>query len=524
MPASDYNTLADNGTDIMLKRTLIIGLFLAVSGGALLAWAILQPMGSAEPGIHPPQNNDYEVNSTIALADDWPTLTLDNNEALNSELKQLRSKTPERQNAEKWARFWADIEKLAAGDVPEPDLANALYPPNWQEHVNTYRQRQENREILLIAAAVVAAIGGATVVLSLIVGFFLGLIKLVRGRSQGIEQIEPEESCLPEGAIQDIKLDFPPPPAECPTDPLSQRDTVATDPSKAPARSVLRVDFPADKPESETHDVANYHRVYPAYDDEVDTSCSRSKWHVQDMLVDKQDESLAVNEKPILPSPTTGKAEKEEVTPRAVVVSPETHSTADPDRQEEASTVAVSDDSAIAVQTSELEQQIAQMTEMAQSTEATEPMNQTLQALSEQITAIRQYASSQQDRVEKLQSGYDWNIIRTFCVRVIRCIDNLEMRMDRCADETLVQELSEVHDELLFSLESSGIEQFAPEINSPFCGQERLAEAVKEKVACTQPELKGCIAQVVKPGYQYVIDEENVKIVRTARVKLYGES
>ena len=34
--------------------------------------------------------------------------------------------------------------------------------------------------------------------------------------------------------------------------------------------------------------------------------------------------------------------------------------------------------------------------------------------------------------------------------------------------------------------------------------------------------MKGKIAEVIKPGYQYVIDDENVKIVRTARVKLFG--
>ena len=52
--------------------------------------------------------------------------------------------------------------------------------------------------------------------------------------------------------------------------------------------------------------------------------------------------------------------------------------------------------------------------------------------------------------------------------------------------------------------------------------QERLAEAIKEKDVSDNPELKGRISRVVKSGYQYIIDDENIKIVRTARVKLYG--
>jgi molecular chaperone GrpE (heat shock protein) len=152
-----------------------------------------------------------------------------------------------------------------------------------------------------------------------------------------------------------------------------------------------------------------------------------------------------------------------------------------------------------------------------------EPFNETLHQLNDQISAIRQYASSQQDRVEKLQNGYDWNIIRTFCLRIIRCIDNLDSRIERLShDSESLEMLSDIRDELLFSLESSSVEQFDLEHDSVFSGQERLAEAIKEKEITDNPELKGRIAQVVKPGYQYVLDDENVKIVRTARVKLYG--
>ena len=177
----------------------------------------------------------------------------------------------------------------------------------------------------------------------------------------------------------------------------------------------------------------------------------------------------------------------------------------------------------INAKTEDLAEQIAQVAQQTGENETDDAVNGTLQALSEQISAIRQYASNQQDRVEKLQSGYDWNIIRTFCLRVIRCIDNLENRIQRLNDDdAAAQQLHEVHDELIFALESSGVEQFELEPNSLFRGQERLAEAVKNKEPCPKPELKGCIAQVVKPGYQYVIDDENEKVVRTARVKLYG--
>jgi molecular chaperone GrpE (heat shock protein) len=155
--------------------------------------------------------------------------------------------------------------------------------------------------------------------------------------------------------------------------------------------------------------------------------------------------------------------------------------------------------------------------------EVPKPIDNTLNDLTQQVSAIREYAANQQDRLEKLQDGYDWNIIRTFCLRVIRCVDNLENRIAKLAYKKAQKtHLEEVRDELIFALESSGIEQFEPETDTEYRGQEKYAEAVKDKLDCDDPEQAGKIAEVIRPGYQYFIDEENVKIVRPAQVKLYA--
>jgi molecular chaperone GrpE (heat shock protein) len=166
---------------------------------------------------------------------------------------------------------------------------------------------------------------------------------------------------------------------------------------------------------------------------------------------------------------------------------------------------------------------LLQQAAKSQSDKNNNPLNDTLVELTKQIGAIREYASHQQERVKKLQDGYDLNIIKNFCIRIIRCIDNI----DNCIYSQSEQDIELVHleetrDELLFALESSGVEQFVPETNSDYYGQERLAEAVKEKEDCDDPALTGKIAKVIKPGYQYFIDENNIKVVRPAMVKLFG--
>jgi molecular chaperone GrpE (heat shock protein) len=151
-----------------------------------------------------------------------------------------------------------------------------------------------------------------------------------------------------------------------------------------------------------------------------------------------------------------------------------------------------------------------------------DPLNSTLMELTEQVAAIREYASQQQDRVEKLQGGYDWNITKNFCLRIIRCVDNLEKRINRLRKQNVNStDLQEVHDELLFVLESSGVEQFRPEINSDYRGQEKFAEVTKDRQPSEDKNMTDKIAKVIRPGYRYVIGEENIKVVRTAQVKLF---
>jgi molecular chaperone GrpE (heat shock protein) len=153
----------------------------------------------------------------------------------------------------------------------------------------------------------------------------------------------------------------------------------------------------------------------------------------------------------------------------------------------------------------------------------TEPLTKELTELTEEVSAIRQFAANQQDQMRKLQDGYDWMIIRRFCLRIIRCVDNIDDRVMRLYDqgEEAVVYLEDIRDELVFSLEASGIEQFGPDLQSSFKGLEKYAEAVRERIFTEDTGLVGCIAEVTRPGYQYLVNDDDVKIVRCAQVKLY---
>jgi len=176
----------------------------------------------------------------------------------------------------------------------------------------------------------------------------------------------------------------------------------------------------------------------------------------------------------------------------------------------------------------QLEQQINEFKKMVHgvregASQKSEPINNALKELTEQVSAIRQYASNQQEGMKKLQDGYDWRIIKTFSLKIIRCIDNLDNRIELFQKQNIdAGQFEEIRDELLFALESSAIEQYEPKIKSDYRGQEKAAEAIRERKKTEDEKLKGKIAEVVRQGYKYMIDHEDSKIVRVAQVKLYG--
>lgn len=138
-----------------------------------------------------------------------------------------------------------------------------------------------------------------------------------------------------------------------------------------------------------------------------------------------------------------------------------------------------------------------------------------------QVSSLRDYLAKQQSLVKRLQDGYDWSVLKNFSQRIIRCIDDVEKRMNSAEDasDDHRQDLEMIYDQLVFALDGSGIEQFKPEIDTPYSGQEKIAEVVGKDPL--ENGIPGHISQVLNPGYLFYISDEHQKLIRPARVKLY---
>jgi len=519
----------------MLQKCAILGLVLLLAGGAAFAWLYGETRREREQAQSLVPASSLGSQEYIEKYGRGYQLSPEQQNQLVLELdNERKSKSPVQLDREQQARLRADRDKLAAGQMNPGDIADFLYGRGWENQVEEYKKQKEQMEIAQTVSTVCLSIGGILFGGCAIVGLLRLLVRVQRALRH--RSGDPEPQVEPVAKLMDIEVHASESEKEAeapmPNEPPKHRrkrlipseTSAESGPGASTARQVTSIDdlFNAVPPSD----------VMPAEGNRATARPGHPSPAVQAADQDSGVALLLADE----PSQEGGWS------PQAQWSVQGAHGTEAPSRdvpRERHSTrpsaARVSDHEKVSTventlkgQAEDLHKQLAEFKQMAQNVqqatrEQSEPLSSTLKELTQQVSAIREYAASQQDRVEKLQDGYDWGIIRTFCLRVIRCIDNLEGRLAALSEgDGAAAPLEEIKDELLFALESSGVEQFRPEVNSEFHGQEKLAEALKEKQPAKKPEQAGNIARVIRPGYRYVIDDENYRIVRTAQVRLYG--
>ncbi|MFB0554971.1 MAG: nucleotide exchange factor GrpE [Phycisphaerae bacterium] len=459
----------------MHKKVVILGLVLLLVGTTMLGWVLTEKRKQQQKAAAYKSKYNLETVEYLKQYTEWFQAFPDEQSKLPFVLDENgKTKTEEQLKQEQQERLQADLGKLATGETDVYPFADILYGENWQNELNRYKKRKELSEFVFTGSIVCTSMGGtifASYLLLWLVRFFIrvssGLKKLLpdvlRRQRKTKDKKRAKTNAEKNGEIQEQKL--------------NQQQSNIEKRSKGLRNLIKR------KPKLNGREKALFTKSESRFDNR---SSKRAKKRLGTYSGDNAENI-------------------------AVLLSDE----------ESTESIARIEDS-LKAQTEQLQERTAQSVEQA-IIEHSKPLDSTLKDLAQQVSAIREYASCQQERVEKLQDGYDWNIVRTFCLRIIRCIDNLENRISRLSGEGAETEhFQEIKDELIFALESSGIEQYEPEINSDYRGQEKYAEAVKEKEHCDKAKQKGRIAKVIRPGYQYFINEDNIKVIRTAQVKLFG--
>ncbi|UCG49597.1 MAG: hypothetical protein JSU94_07415 [Phycisphaerales bacterium] len=510
----------------MLKKFVIFGLVLLLGGSAELGWTLVQRKKELLEAASFKLKYASEPDEYLKKYNEWLKLPPEERTGVPFVLSEPgNGKTRAQQKQEQQERLRADLDKLATGEMVPHPFADVLYGENWREELRRYKQRKERSEFVFTGSVVCTSIGGTISVWC----FLAWLCRRLVGGSAVLQRLFSRVSAR--RAVADNV------PAKAAVEIGAKDSTEEQEVKERDGQIQKRARIPLSSGRSSSHsEPSNGRNTTAAQAGAFAKSQAGSDkgGHVEQK---RHPEKLALeNSEKINVLLSDQKSGENEPRPKVAAKSAGVNFGQDVIVGQKANKPALSGsgqqtpklEDSLRTQTENLEKQMAEFKQMAQNVKETtlehsKPLNKALEELTQQVSAIREYASYQQERVEKLQDGYDWNIIRTFCLRVIRCIDNLENRIDLLSKQNMDSgDLEEVKDELIFALESSGIEQFRPEINSEYRGQEKFAEAVKAKEHCDDMSRVGRIAKVIRPGYQYFINEDNVKVVRTAQVKLFG--
>ena len=504
----------------MLKKCALIGLVLIFIGSFVLSRALEDKRMQQRQIALYKTKLVYDLDDYFRQYNQWLAKPPDSRGLLPWGLdKNGRPQNQTRLKQQQHERLRADIDKLLIREMDDCPFADILYGENWRRELEKYRTQKEERELILTASIACTSIGAIVFLWALLIWMVrLIIIGLHRLRILVIRNFRYLRGKIAQWHAKrrgEVQLKQP--------GNKDQTDKY----SEVLASSGWQNFEPALKSKRKSREKSKSHC---GPDDDQGQSqkaialSKRTRWYLKDK--DDKDQKCSSGD-------LAGETED-----FAVVVSAESAddsageskpATEKKNEKKDKSGCSVKDTKPAGfskLRDYSLKREDISVTRSLHKTEIgdSKPLENSLAELTRQVSAIREYASSQQDRVNKLQDGYDWNIIRNFCLRIIRCIDNLDGRIARLAQQDIdTTDIEEVRDELVFALESSGVEQFEPQIQSDYNGQEKFAEVVKEKQNSDNPALAGKIAEVIRPGYQYLIDEENAKVVRSAQVKLFSQ-
>jgi len=399
----------------MRTKSIIVGSILLLVGGVVLQWVLMEKGRQQEEAARYRLRYGAETEEYLKQYNDW----LQAPPHQRAELPLLldedgKAKTRAQLWQEQRERLTADMEKLATGEMAGHPLADVLYGENWQEELDKYKKKKQLNDYILKGSIGCTSLGG-------LVCLYWTVVWLVQKVIKGFSRLR--QLCRRRRGDTE-------------TEEADNKETKKDKKSKQVAVKEGHGENKAKKPEG---------RVEKSL-----KAATNSGWR----------------------NPALGRHE-----PKSGAKQPLKHKIS---KEVEKISVLLSDENSDDAEITgaewlnppvkrQEEPVLKESPESHEASEQPEPYNNALVDINEQISAIREYTAYQQDRLKKLQDGYDWNIIRTFCLRIIRCIDNLDSRISSMsADDVKAMHLGEVRDELIFALESSGIEQFEPQMNSEY--------------------------------------------------------
>lgn len=523
----------------MVKVFIIIGLFLAIAGVPGLYWCSFQNDQQQQQiavckSKYKHQVDEYfqKLTGSSLKATDINTLDVATAAAPNPEKMTLSERLQYQHE-----RLFADIDELAEANLPIPPNADVVYGDNWRQKVAEYKKNKQFIAAVQVASFTGSIAGVVLLAAAIIFAFFRVIATCVRWVSTALRGGQPQPPeiggrPLPQERIAApvvAVVNSPAPAAKTPTTTAEEFRKMLAAQAESLKETNDQLKHLADTLEKRAaeHDMNLAKRLEKGFKIQ-----HASFKHENDLLKKSQEIAQSAHDEMVrLFSDQINSIRGQIDALNTAVAASVSQQPPSVDLSAQLEKVFTEQTELLKSQIEPLKDTIAETIhshgqaapDRATQANAADAITKNLADLTEQVAAIREYAAKQQHRLAKLQDGYDWNIIKNFCLRVIRCIDNLDDRIgELMGNGGSVDHLLPVREELVFILESNGIERFGAKIDSDYRGQENRVQVLNEREETDDTELIGKIAQVVRPGYQCRVNEDYTKIVRPAQVRLYG--
>lgn len=138
------------------------------------------------------------------------------------------------------------------------------------------------------------------------------------------------------------------------------------------------------------------------------------------------------------------------------------------------------------------------------------------------LKAVRDFVGVQQEELQRYKDGYDYKILKTCCLGIIRALDSIGRYAEELEGEQAQEALQAVRDELEILLDSQSIESWSPELGVHCSSDTRKIRAV-HAIENSDPSKESRVAKVLRAGYIFLTADGEQRIIRPAEVSIYQQ-
>lgn len=137
------------------------------------------------------------------------------------------------------------------------------------------------------------------------------------------------------------------------------------------------------------------------------------------------------------------------------------------------------------------------------------------------VAGVRDYLAEKSKDYQRMQEGYDYTVLKNFCKQIIRCVHRIEtLSVSANAGERKI--LDGIRVDLIDLLDRNGVVRFEPEIGTDYSELRSSAEVLAQKELTTDEAKVGCVAGVVRSGFHYIYNDDQMRLIMPAQVKIYA--